>query len=64
MTDRNIDEVSGRVKEAAGALTGNQQLKDQGRLEQVKSSVKHAVENAVDKVSDTISGHKGHGGQD
>ena len=52
MTDKNIDKAKGRAKEAAGALTGNRHLKNEGRVDQAKSSVK----NAVDKVADTLTG--------
>ena len=55
MPDKNIDKAKGRVKEAAGALTGNQRLKDEGRVDQAKGSVK----NAADKVADTVTGRKG-----
>ncbi len=51
MTDKNIDKAKGRVKEAAGALTGNQRLKDEGRNDQAKSSVKKAAEKLVDAVA-------------
>jgi uncharacterized protein YjbJ (UPF0337 family) len=55
MPDKNIDTAKGRVKEAAGVLTGNKRLKDEGRLDQAKGSVK----DAVDKVADTLAGkHK------
>ena len=54
MTDKNIDKSKGRVKEAAGALTGDRGLKNEGRGDQAKGSVK----NAVDKVADAISGRK------
>ena len=50
MPDKNIDKARGRVKEAAGALTGNQRLKDEGRVDQAKGSVK----DAVDKVADAL----------
>lgn len=36
MTDKNIDQVKGRVKEAAGALTGDQGLKNEGHADQAK----------------------------
>jgi uncharacterized protein YjbJ (UPF0337 family) len=52
MTDKNIDKAKGRAKEAAGALTGDKHLKNEGRVDQAKSSAK----NAVDKVADTVSG--------
>jgi uncharacterized protein YjbJ (UPF0337 family) len=52
MTDKNIDKAKGRVKEAAGALTGDQHLKNEGRADHAKGSAK----NAVDKVADTLTG--------
>jgi uncharacterized protein YjbJ (UPF0337 family) len=54
MTNKNVDKAKGRVKEAAGALTGNRRLKNKGRVDQAKSSVK----NAVDTVGDTLTGRK------
>jgi uncharacterized protein YjbJ (UPF0337 family) len=54
MTDKNIDKAKGRVKEAVGALTGDRRLKNEGRVDQAKSSVK----NAVDKVADILTGGK------
>ena len=44
------DEVKGRIKEAAGALTGNDQLRDEGKADQVVGQVKQVVEKAIDKV--------------
>jgi uncharacterized protein YjbJ (UPF0337 family) len=54
MTNKNIDKAKGRVKEAAGALTGNRRLKKEGRTDHAKGDAK----NAVDKVADTLTGHK------
>jgi uncharacterized protein YjbJ (UPF0337 family) len=54
MTDHNIDKAKGRAKEAAGALTGDRGLKNRGRVDQAKGSVK----NAVDKVADRFTGRK------
>jgi uncharacterized protein YjbJ (UPF0337 family) len=54
MTAKNIDKAKGRAREAAGALTGDRQLKHRGRVDQAKGSVK----DAVDKVADTLTGHK------
>jgi uncharacterized protein YjbJ (UPF0337 family) len=51
---QNIDKAKGRVKEAAGALIGDRSLKNRGRADQAKGSVK----NAVDKVTDTLTGRK------
>ena len=43
MTDKNIDQAKGRVKEAAGALTGDRGLKNQGHADQAKGSLKKVV---------------------
>jgi uncharacterized protein YjbJ (UPF0337 family) len=52
MANKNVDKAKGRVKEAAGALTGNTHLKNEGRADHAKGSAK----NAVDKVADTLTG--------
>jgi uncharacterized protein YjbJ (UPF0337 family) len=52
MTNKSIDKAKGRVKEAAGALTGDRHLKNEGRVDQAKGSAK----NAVDKVGDSLTG--------
>ena len=54
MSDKNVDKASGRVKEAAGALTGNRSLKNKGRAEQAKGAAK----NAVDKVEEAVTGRR------
>ena len=54
MANKNIDKARGRAKEAAGALTGNRRLKNEGRADHAKGSAK----NAVDKVVDTLTGRK------
>lgn len=50
MADKNVDKAKGRVKEAAGALTGDRSLKNKGRADQAKSSVKGAVDDVADKL--------------
>jgi uncharacterized protein YjbJ (UPF0337 family) len=52
MTDKHVDEGKGRVKEAAGSLTGDQSLKNEGKVDKAKSSVK----DTVDKVGDKLTG--------
>ena len=41
------DVVKGRIKEAAGALTGNDELREEGKTEQ-------AAEQAVQETADTV----------
>jgi len=52
MSDKNVDEAKGRIKEAAGSLTGDESLKEEGRADQAKSSIKDAVDSVADKVKD------------
>ena len=52
----NIDKTVGRVKEAFGALTGNKRLKDEGRIDQAKGSIKHAVDKVADTLTDDGTG--------
>ncbi len=51
MTDKHVDEAKGRVKEAAGSLTGDKDLKNEGKVDQAKSSVKDGVDKVADKVT-------------
>ena len=44
MASGKSDEVKGRVKEAAGALTGNKTLKREGKADQAIGKAKHEGE--------------------
>jgi len=48
------DEVKGRIKEAAGALTGNYKLRAEGKTDQAIGKVKQVAEKAVDKVEEAV----------
>jgi len=51
MTDKHVDEAKGRAKEAAGSLTKDKDLKNEGKVDQAKSSVKDTVDKVADKVT-------------
>jgi uncharacterized protein YjbJ (UPF0337 family) len=55
MTSGKTDERKGRVKEAAGALTGDEKLKREGKTDQVVGKIKQAVEKVIDKVKDAAN---------
>lgn len=57
-TDTNLDEGKGRLKEAAGSLTGDHDLKRQGKADQAKASVKGKVDKAAEKVKDVLDGDR------
>ena len=42
-----IDEAKGRTKKAAGELTGDQSLKDRGRIDRMRAKVKRGVDKAA-----------------
>ena len=44
------DVIKGRVKEAVGALTNDQRLKDEGKLDQTAGKIKEGVARVVDQV--------------
>jgi uncharacterized protein YjbJ (UPF0337 family) len=48
------DVVKGRIKEAAGALTGNDKLRDQGKTDQVVGKTKQAVQKAACAVKKAV----------
>ena len=51
MTDKNVDKGVGHVKEAAGALTGDQDLKNEGKVDQAKGKLKDTIDKVADKVT-------------
>lgn len=52
MSDGKTDDAKGRVKEAAGSLTGDDELKREGKRDQAAGTVKEKASDAVDKVRD------------
>ena len=54
MAGGKTDELKGRVKEAAGALTGDAKLKREGQLDQTVGKVKQAAEKAIDKIKEAV----------
>ena len=49
------DEAKGRLKEAGGALTGDDSLKNEGKVDQGVGSVKDAIDGAGDKIKDVVN---------
>jgi len=52
---RNKDDAEGRLKEAAGDLSGNDDLKREGKVDQATGTVKDGVEKVSDKAKDAVS---------
>ena len=51
----NIDEAKGRVKEAAGDLTDDKDLKREGKIDRATSDVKEKVGDTADKAKDSVT---------
>jgi uncharacterized protein YjbJ (UPF0337 family) len=51
---RNKDDAKGRVKEAAGALSGDDDLKREGKVDKATGAVKDGLDKASDRVKDTV----------
>ena len=49
-----MDQVKGRIKEAAGALTHDESLKREGQMDQVVGKVKETAAKVAAKVKKTV----------
>ncbi|MDX9827325.1 MAG: CsbD family protein, partial [Spirochaetia bacterium] len=47
-----LEVVKGRIKEAAGALVGNAELRDEGKADQMAGKAKAVVEETVHKIKE------------
>lgn len=54
MSDRT-DRASGKLKEGAGRLTGNEDLEREGRAEQGKGELKHGLKKAKEGLKKTAT---------
>lgn len=50
----NTDEMKGRVKEAAGDLTDNDDLKREGKVDRAAGDAKEAVDDVGDKIKKAV----------
>src|SRR3546814_3836683 len=53
-TPNNKDDAKGRIKEAAGNLTGDKDLENEGKVDRAVGGVKDAADKAADKVKDVF----------
>ena len=59
MASGKSHKLKGRVKEAAGALTGNAKLKRKGLADQAVGNIKQMVEDAIEMVESFFDWVKG-----
>jgi uncharacterized protein YjbJ (UPF0337 family) len=49
-----MDQIKGRIKEAAGVITDDDRLKREGKLDQVVGKVKEKAAKVAEKVKKTV----------
>lgn len=49
-----IDKTKGKIKQAAGALTGDKKLEGEGKVDEVKGKAKGAVEEVKHAVKQAV----------
>lgn len=54
MTNEKIDQLKGRAEQAAGDLTDDQDLKDQGERHEQAGKVKEGISKVGDKLNDAV----------
>ncbi len=52
--DNDLDQAKGRVKQAVGDLTDNEDLKKQGKADENAGKVKEFLGDAKDKADDLV----------
>ncbi len=56
--DSNLDQTKGKIKQAAGDLTGNKDLKREGKIDEQAGRAKEGLDKAKDKIGDVIDNAK------
>jgi len=54
----NTDDLKGRAKEAAGDLTDDDDLKREGKADQMAGKAKDSIDTAKDKATDAVDAVK------
>ena len=54
MSDGTFDDMKGRAKEAAGDVTGNDDLRREGKVDRASGSIKDKLDRLTDKIKDAM----------
>lgn len=55
MGDHKGEELKGRLKEAVGDLTGDEDLQREGKIDQASAATKKTIGKAADKIKDVVN---------
>jgi uncharacterized protein YjbJ (UPF0337 family) len=58
MGESKADDMKGRVKEAAGVVTGDKDLEREGKADQAGAKVKEMMEKVEKKIDDAVDAVK------
>lgn len=50
----NVDKAKGKVEQAVGDLTGDDELKRQGKVDEAAGNVKDVIEGVTDKAEELV----------
>jgi uncharacterized protein YjbJ (UPF0337 family) len=54
MKESDLDQAKGRVKQAAGDLTGDDRLHREGKADELAGKAKDGLDTAADKLRDAV----------
>jgi len=52
--DKDLDQAKGRLKQAAGDLTGNKDLKREGKADEMAGKAKEMISDTKRKLDDAV----------
>jgi len=52
--DKDLDQAKGKLKQAAGDLTDDDDLKREGKVDETAGKAKEGLDKAKDKASDAV----------
>jgi len=58
MSEHTGEDMKGRLKEAAGDITGDKDLKREGKIDQGSAATKKAIDEVADKAKDIANPKK------
>jgi uncharacterized protein YjbJ (UPF0337 family) len=58
MSDHKAEDMKGRLKEGVGDVTGDKDLKREGKMDQASAATKKTIDDAADKMKDFIDPNK------
>ncbi len=54
MSEHTAEDMKGRVKEAAGDITGDEGLQREGKIDQASAAAKKQIDKATDKIKEIV----------